>query len=376
MRSLPPKIIPFCLALLLACSGPVLGPTPDLIVIPTPVATSTPNPTAVPPPTNAEITLPRDEGIHLAPVEWWYFNGHLEDGEGNRYSYHFVNFLTVTPGGLIPQLLQAGWADHSRDLYLTDEKPALANDLKQTSGAFDFRLGGWAMAGDGSEYRLAFDTGGYALRVTAASQKPAVLHQGTGLVDLGRAGKTYYYSRTRLEVTGTLTHGGATKQVTGQAWMDHQWGDFSVTPVGWDWASIQLDGGAELMVSLVWDAGDKQPINDYGTYVPVLVRSAAPDGPAPAVQLSAEDIHWSATGSWTSPATGAEYPLGWKLKVLSLDLDLNLTPILEDSEFGDSLYAPAAYWEGAVTVSGTRKGEPVNGRGFVELVGYDQGLRR
>jgi predicted secreted hydrolase len=357
MRSLLfPKIIPFCLALLIACSGPTPVPTID----PTP----TPKSTALHLPLAEGITLPRDEGIHLAPVEWWYFNGHLEDGDGNQYSYHFVNFLTVTPEGLTPQLLQLGWADHGQGLSLTDEKPALATSLKKTKGAFAFQLGTWAMAGDGSDYRIAFDTGGYALQLTAASRKPAALHQGSGLVDLGRAGQTYYYSRTRLEVSGTLIHAGNTKKVSGLAWMDHQWGDFSVMPVGWDWTSVQLDDGAELMVSMVWDANDKHPINGYGTYIPAS---------SPAGHLTAADIQWSANGSWSSPATGAKYPLGWELKVESLSLDLNLTPVIEDSEFGDSLYAPAAYWEGAVTVSGTRDGEPVNGRGFVELVGYAQG---
>jgi hypothetical protein len=30
------------------------------------------------------------------------------------------------------------------------------------------------------------------------------------------------------------------------------------------------------------------------------------------------------------------------------------------------------YWEGACSVSGTRNGEPVTGRAYVELVGYDR----
>lgn len=371
MRFLLPKVMVLCLGLLIACSGPAAAPTA------TPIPISTVEPTAAPPPANlvGKIALPGDEGIHLAPVEWWYFNGHLEDGDGNQYSYHFVNFVTVTPGGLIPQLFQLGWADHHRDLHLTDEKPALANGLEKTSGNFDFRLDGWAMAGNGSDYRLAFNTGDYALELEAASQKPAALHQGTGLVDLGLAGKTYYYSRTRLEVNGTLVHDGTTKEVSGQAWMDHQWGDFSVVPVGWDWTSIQMDDGAELMVSLVWDATDKRPIINYGTYIP----GSAQGGPqtnelASTIHLSADMFQWTPTGSWTSPATGVEYPLGWRLNVDSLGLELTLAPRRDNSEFAGSLFVPAAYWEGAVKVTGTREGEPITGRGFVELVGYDRSV--
>lgn len=371
MKSLFPKIVLLCLGLLLACSGQASIPSATPPSMPTPAL----EPTAVPPPAGAsgKIDLPRDEGIHLAPVEWWYFNGHLEDGEGNQYSYHFVNFVTVTPDGLMPQLLQLGWADHSQDRYITDEKPTLAAVLEKTRGDFDFHLGGWAMSGDGSDYRLAFDTDDYAIRLAAVSRKPAVLHQKTGLVDLGQAGKTFYYSRTRLDVSGTLTHGGTTKGVTGQAWMDHQWGDFSVIPVGWDWTSIQLDDGAELMLSLVWDAETKKPITNYGTYIP-RSDQAGPQTigfPSP-IHLSTDDIQWSHLAEWTSPATGVRYPMDWELTVDSLALALNLTPRLEGSEFADSLYAPTAYWEGAVTVMGTRGGEAIKGRGFVELVGYEQ----
>ena len=369
MKLFVPKVLIVSLALLTACSGP--GETPTS----TPVPTSEPTAAPAPGNTTKTITLPADEGIHLAPVEWWYFNGHLEDPDGNEYSFHFVTFVTVTADGLIPQLLQLSWADHQEGVYLTDEKPALVNGLQKTKGTFDFQLAGWGMAGDGSDYRLSFDTGGYALELRASSQKSASLHQGTGLVDLGKAGKTRYYSRSRLAVDGTLSQPGTAKAVSGSAWMDHQWGDFSVLPVGWDWASIQLDNASELMVSLVRDAADGQPINTYGTYIPASAPGEPPaDGIGTIVNLPGDQIHWTATGAWTSPATGAEYPQGWNLKVDSIDLELNLTPRSENSEFANSVYVPAAYWEGAVSVTGTKEGEPITGMGFVELVGYDKGF--
>ncbi|NIQ90155.1 MAG: lipocalin family protein, partial [Deltaproteobacteria bacterium] len=33
------------------------------------------------------------------------------------------------------------------------------------------------------------------------------------------------------------------------------------------------------------------------------------------------------------------------------------------------------YWEGSVRVKGKHKGEPVRGRGYVELTGYDAEFR-
>src|SRR5262249_44947464 len=48
-------------------------------------------------PTNARETLsfPRDHGSHPdAPVEWWYFTGHLQDPEHNEYGFQ-VTFFRV-----------------------------------------------------------------------------------------------------------------------------------------------------------------------------------------------------------------------------------------------------------------------------------------
>ena len=338
------------------CAGPAPSSTPTF----TPPPTNTPDTAAQP----DAINLPGDEGIHLAPVEWWYFNGHLEDSVGSRYSFHFVTFITVTSDGEIPQLMQLSLADHGSDTYLTDEQPALVNDLQTSRGGFAFDLAGWHMSGDGNDYQLAFHTSDYILDLAARSQKPAVTHQGQGLVDLGRAGKTFYYSRTRLDLSGTLLLNDVPSAVSGTAWMDHQWGDFSTQPIGWDWTSLQMDDGSELMISLVWDSSNRQPISGYGTYVP-------PGGDS-ARHVPGNDITFTPTGSWQSPGSAVEYPSGWILEVTSLDLAVSLVPIQKNAEFGDSVYVPIAYWEGAVAIMGTKDGTAIGGNGFVELVGYDQ----
>lgn len=341
---------------------------------PTPATqTALPDPTTTPqlsppatgvapaPTRQSVVSLPDDEGAHLTPIEWWYFNGLLTDDTGAEYSFHYVTFQSVLPNGFTPRLLQLSWADHGKKVYLTDERPALPV-LVATKGEFAFQVSDWSMAGNGTEYSMGFNTGGYSVELQAVSNKPATLHQGKGLVDLGRAGESYYYSRTRLTTTGSLTVGEEQREVSGIAWMDHQWGDFSTAPVGWDWMSLQLDDGSDLMISMVWDSTDHQPINSYGTYIPA---SGQPR------DVSGEDISLTATGSWTSAVTGTTFPVGWELAVKSLDLDLTLTPALLDSEFQGSKFVPPAYWEGAVAATGSVNGQSVGGKGFVELVGYD-----
>ncbi|MCH7984796.1 MAG: hypothetical protein IIC28_12600 [Chloroflexi bacterium] len=122
-----------------------------------------------------------------------------------------------------------------------------------------------------------------------------------------------------------------------------------------------VSGGDDCRV-LVWDPSDRTPFAGYSTLV-------SPDGNV--ITLEQDVVALSSSETWTSPVTGIEYPSGWTLTIPSLELILELEPVLVDSEFAGSRYTPAAYWEGEVRVTGTRQGRNVGGRGFVELVGYD-----
>ena len=356
-----------CLALA-ACGGtaaPTLTATPAPTLVPTaaPTLTSTP-PTLAPDTPTVEpvpyVRLPHDEGAHLTPVEWWYFNGHLTTESGQDYSYHFVTFQLVLPEGPTARITQLSWADHSEGIHLIAELPA-AVQAEATSGEFDASVSSWKMTGDGEKYSLAFQVGEYEVEMQATSRKPAALHDRNGYVDLGIAGTTYYYSRTHLETSGSLTIAGESQKLSGMSWMDHQWGDFATAEIGWDWLSLFLDDGSELTVSVVWERDGRKHIETGGTYVP-------PDSGA--VHLTGDDITLTPTGSWTSEATGGEYPMGWNLTVKSLGLDVVLTPLMEDAEFAAIGVIPVPYWEGGVDVEGVQDGAPIAGKGFVEMTGY------
>jgi predicted secreted hydrolase len=49
-------------------------------------------------------------------------------------------------------------------------------------------------------------------------------------------------------------------------------------------------------------------------------------------------------------------------------LELEVVPRITDQELRTSI----RYWEGAVEVRGTSRGEPVEGDGYVELTGYGE----
>ena len=189
------------------------------------------------------MQLPRDEGIHLSPLEWWYFKGRLTTDTGQSFSYHFVTFQSALSSGITPRVAQLSWADHQQDLHLTGEQAVFAS-AEASSGSFGLSSNSWRMSGDGDTYQLSFQIGDYVVELEANSEKPAVLHHGGGLVDLAIAGKTYYYSRTDLKTSGTVSVSGVSHPVNGASWMDHQWGDFTIVDIGWDWLSLNLDDGS------------------------------------------------------------------------------------------------------------------------------------
>jgi len=163
-------------------------------------------------------------------------------------------------------------------------------------------------------------------------------------------------------VDGVLTIGGREVEVSGAGWFDHEWGTSQLGEgvAGWNWFSLRLDDGSELMVyRLRRSDGTPDPFSS-GTFV-------AADGATRRLGLA--DVDLEPTGGWTSPATGATYPSGWRIRVPSEGLDLAVEPLLEAAELDGSASTGAIYWEGPVTVAGSHTGE-----GYAELTGYATSL--
>jgi predicted secreted hydrolase len=170
---------------------------------------------------------------------------------------------------------------------------------------------------------------------------------------------SYYYSLTRLETTGTVSVADQGHAVSGLSWMDHEWSTsgLAADQEGWDWFSIQLDDGSELMVfQLRKEDGSIDPFSS-GTLV-------APDGSTR--HLKRDDFEIGVEDSWRSPNSGATYPGRWTITVPVEELTLDIEPYLPDQE----LTVSYAYWEGAVRIEGERSGRPVSGSGYVEMTGY------
>ncbi len=226
----------------------------------------------------------------------------------------------------------------------------------------------WSVTRQGEAILLKAAQEGYALDLRLVPAKPVVLHGKSGFSRKGnREGQaSYYYSFTRMKVIGEITFQGRKHQVSGLAWMDHEFGSSILfeDQAGWDWFSLQLDDNTELMVFHLRkkDGTAERP---FGTFIPET------GGP---VDLEGQRIVLTPGEIWTSPHTGAHYPLGWTVEVPAQHLTLEVTPVVRDQELTGRHGSAIAYWEGAVAVKGQRNGNQIRGRGYVELTGYARSL--
>jgi predicted secreted hydrolase len=75
------------------------------------------------------------------------------------------------------------------------------------------------------------------------------------------------------------------------------------------------------------------------------------------------------TDRWVSPATGIDYPAGWRITIPGEDLEIGLRPTVAAQEL-DTRATTTIYWEGSQVVEASRGGQRLGGEAYVELTGY------
>jgi predicted secreted hydrolase len=338
--------------------------------------------------TPRSFLFPRDHGPHESfRQEWWYLTGNLDGAGGQRLGFEltFFRFALQPPAAAAEPAAQSAW--RTRQIYMahfaiTDvaaQRFSFAQKLSRAAlglaGAQGEPLRVWiddwslqgAMANaatiraDGS-WSVHAAQEGYELELTLQALAAPVLNGEAGLSRKSSvpADASYYYSIPRLAARGVLTRDGRALPVQGLAWFDREWGsaELNARQAGWDWFALQLQDGTALMFYALRGPDGARDAHSAGTWI-------GPHGETRA--LKSGDVLLEVTGHWLG-ADRVRYPSGWRLRVPSLSLEVAVQPVLADQE----LRGTPRYWEGAVDVDGTRAGERLGGRGYVELVGYPQ----
>ncbi len=324
------------------------------------------------------FAFPADHGPHEAyQTEWWYYTGNLTTAAGQHVGYQLTIFRRGLTPGLPGRQSDLGTNQvYFAHLAFTDVAAGSHTAFERFSrgalglaGASGDPYRAWledwrveSLAADGSAVHLVARSGSQALDLDLRSTKPIVAHGDQGLspksATVGNA--SYYLSYTRLATTGRVTlAAGQTTTVTGDSWFDHEWSTTALGPgaIGWDWFSLQLSDGRELMwYQIRRQDGSLEPVSG-GTRV-------APDGSTERLALG--DVTVEVLNHWRSSASGGVYPSRWHVSVPSAQLSVDIVPWLPDQENRVSF----AYWEGAVRITGTSGSVAIAGNGFVEMTGY------
>ena len=332
------------------------------------------------------LQFPLDHGSHPdTRIEWWYLTGALQSGAGRAFGFQLTFFRTRVDAATS---LRSAFA--ARELIMahaaiTDVQAArhvhghaIARAGFGVAGAAvgdtQLQLRQWSLRREGTNgaYHAHADTPSWAIDLVAAPTQALLLQgeQGWSAKAPGGQHASHYYSQPQLQVRGTLRVDERTRvDVTGQAWLDHEWSQALMHPeaVGWDWIGINLDDGAALTAfrlrrqdgSVLWSGGSW--------------RSAPTDRsrPQPVLNFPPDAVRFVPGRLWRSPATQALYPVVWQVSTPVGAFALQ--PALDAQEIDARASTGLVYWEGLVSLhdlQGRRLG-----RGYLEMTGYTSPLR-
>ncbi|RRW39600.1 iron ABC transporter permease [Pseudomonas luteola] len=307
------------------------------------------------------FSFPADHGAHPDfRIEWWYVTANLKDAAGNDYGVQWTLFRSA----MRPAADQPGWGNgnlwlghaglttRTQQFHAQTQARGGVGQAGVTAEPFAAWIDDWSMQGEASsdlKVQARGDTFSYQLQLT--SDQPLVLQGDQGLSRKSARGQaSYYYSQPFFRAQGVLKIEGKPVAVSGTAWLDREWSSqpLSEDQHGWDWFSLHLQDGRQLMVFRLRQADGDNYLS--GTWIKA-------DGQTEPLQrdeieLKALDEHLIA---------GRKIPTRWSLSLIKRGLNIEVSAINPNAWM--DLGTP--YWEGPVRVQGSE-----TGIGYLEMTGY------
>ena len=325
----------------------------------------------------AHIEFPRDHGAHPAQrTEWWYITGRVLAG-AREFGFQVTFFRSRVDAAQAMQsrfaakqlvFAHAAITDVQGKRLLHDQRIAREGSGIATADTADMnlKLRDWSLVRSADESMVARVTANdFAFDLRFTPTQAPLLQGDHGLSRKGPLPQqaSNYYSEPQLDTRGTVTLEGKRVDVTGRAWLDHEWSDEYLAPpaVGWDWIGMNLDDGSALMAfrlrqadgTTLWDGGAFRA-RDHDAYI-----------------FSPGETTFSPQRRWTSPLSQASYPVDW---IVRTPADFyRVTAVLDNQELDSRASTGSIYWEGLARLADSN-GKPA-GHGYLEMTGYAQRLR-
>ncbi|MDP1739814.1 carotenoid 1,2-hydratase [Polaromonas sp.] len=327
------------------------------------------------------LKFPRDFGAHPDfRTEWWYVTGHASTAGpaagAREFGFQLTFFrsrVDATQGMeskfAARQLIFAHAAITDvqgkklwHDQRIAREGFEVASASTQT---MDLKLRDWTLQSQGNTHTARLTAADFALNLQFTETQPVLLQGKQGLSRKGPDEKqaSYYYSLPQLATRGSLQLKGQTFEVTGKAWLDHEWSQEVLHPsaVGWDWIGMNLDDGSALTAFRLRDK-DGNAVWDGGSFRPAKGDVYA---------FSRGEVIFNPQRRWKSPLSQASYPVEWLVRTPADTYTVRA--VIDNQELDSRQSTGAIYWEGLSELI-DNKGQRV-GRGYLEMTGYAAVLR-
>lgn len=330
-----------------------------------------------------EFIFPKDHGPHKEfKTEWWYYTGNLEAETGEEFGYQ----ITIFRNGLMPessnsspktnswqskQIYMAHFAisDISKHHFYSYEK--FSRDAAGLAGAnaepYNVWLKDWSIksfdnkSGDTYPVLITAKEGDVDLQLELEPVKPITLQGNKGLSQKtqGLGNASYYYSISRLASLGNIRIKDKSFKVKGYSWLDREWSTSSLgdSLVGWDWFALQLSNNIEIMYYRLRDSDGSTDPYSKGVII---------DSEGQKHSFSHKDIKLNEKSHFHSTYSDSNYPISWGMEISKLKLKINIKAAVKDQEHHNAY----PYYEGAVKIDGSFDNEKIDGKGYMELVGY------
>lgn len=325
------------------------------------------------------LVFPRDRGAHPGfRTEWWYITGQAttQDTGKREFGFQLTFFrsrVDATQGMAskfaAKQLLfaHAAVTDVQGKKLWHDQRIARDGFGLASAGEQDMalKLRDWSLKAEGTKYTAELPAADFALKLQFEETQTVLLQGNKGLSRKGPEEKqaSYYYSQPQLATRGSLQVKGQNFNVTGKAWLDHEWSEEILHPdaLGWDWIGMNLLDGSALTAfrlrnkdgNALWDGGSfRSPKGGLYTF-------------------SRGEVIFKPVRRWKSPLTQASYPVEW---IVRTPADFyTVRAVIDNQELDSRQSTGAIYWEGLSELIDSN-GKRV-GMGYLEMTGYAQRLK-
>lgn len=300
-----------------------------------------------------------DQGKHLNKLsEWWYYNGHMNTVDGRKYGYELC-FFRVAP---VIYFAHIAVTDENKNEFKYKRSFFRPKRVAIKTKTNDIRYGDWVAEQIATyRYRIEGTVENFKFDLNLDLTKEPMIINGNGLIDMPEGTNSYYYSLTRLNTRGFLTIDGQKTPVSGQSWMDHQWGNFIAWRIGWDWFSFQMDDGTEYNLFGFRKRNGKKLKRYVNVHNAVSVSDHS-------MGFKIKRLKW-----WTSPKTGRLYVTKWKVTIPQRQETFIVEATNQDQEVASRDWYDLAptYWEGSCNVTKIKAdGTKVKGQSYVEHFDY------